>query len=162
MPESRSFFPGKQEKIVSYIKRAKNHELYPGLSAQEQDEKIRRSLNNLTRMYAERSIAWILAHELEHGNKFWAKMALNSLSIIAPVAIGAAILSAFGESMSQPMKNATALATLVSPILSTTLSQAFIEQKSYDAGDQYFAELTKAIKINPEVFNQTVLGQEIS
>ena len=158
----RSFFPGKQEKITSYIERAKKHELYPGLTPQEQDEKIRRSLNNLTRMYAERSVAWILAHELEHGNKFWAKMALNSLSIVAPIAIGTAILSMFGESISQPIKNTTALAILASPIFTTTLSQSHIEQKSYNAGDQYFADLTKAIKINPEVFNQAVLGQEVS
>lgn len=155
----RNFWPGDQDKVTDYFKRAHDGTLYPGLTPEQRDKRTQESIQRLVYMYADRMTSWVLAHELEHGNNLGSKSALKVIAAIGPIAIGTAILALYGQSMPEGAKVVDLVTGLLGTIPASVGAKLYDEQSSYTMADANFSKFTDAISINKEVFQKLILSK---
>lgn len=157
------FYAGKPERMINYLKAAKDGTLMPGKPLEEQRARAKSFINKLTEKATKRYVGWTIAHEYEHiqdhGRKLALKTALGVGAAVATVALLDILIEQDPVSPASKVLLQLMLGSLTG-FGGLSIGRASEENTSNKAGFKNMAKVMQCFKINHEIFAREILGEQ--
>lgn len=148
------FIAVEADKIKLFIENAKSGNLQTDKPIAEQKTHAKKVIQRLIRMSLWKSYAAIISHEYEHPNQLLRKKAMVYGMAFTMLGLSTYILHLINSE--------TGAIPWLSALISGSAGRVVEEQISYDAEAKYYEKIMSCIKINKNIFEREVLGNDFS